>query len=170
MEKIKILLKYIDTLSEWSGRIFQWLGILIVVIVVYNVTLRYAFHAPTLWGFEITYFLYGAFFMLGGAYTLLHKAHVRVDVFYSRLSPRARGIIDSLGYLVLFFFFFGTMMWSGIDFASTSWAVREHTVSAWAPPLYPLKTVIPVAFSLLLLQGLAEFIRSLILAIKGVEI
>lgn len=170
MGRVKALLNFIDAVAEWSGKIFQYFVYLLVGVVIYDVVMRYAFHTPTLWGFEVSYFLYGAFFMLGGAYTLLHKGHVRVDVLYSHLSLRTRAIIDSICYLALFFLFFGAILWGGLDYALTSWALGEHTASAWAPPLYWFKTVIPLAVFLLLLQGLAEFIRSLTLAVKGVKL
>ena len=168
--QLKTLLKGVDWLSEWSGRIFVWLIIPLTIVVVLEVVARRIFNAPHIWATEVTNYLYGPHFMLVAAYTLLHQSHVSIDIIYGRFSPRTRGILDILTYLVFFFPFCIIVFTEGIVFAQTSWLIGETSDSA-ALRIVPLvKSVIPVTFGLLLLQGLANFIRSIMLAVRGKEI
>ncbi len=108
--------------------------------------------------------------MLVAAYALLYGSHIRVDVIYSRFSLRVRGILDCFTYLVFFFPFCIIVFTNGILFAYTSWSIGETSESA-ALTIVPLvKTVIPVTLALLLIQGLANFIRSIYIVVKGKEI
>ena len=135
---------------------------------VYDVVMRYFFKAPTKWAYELTWMEYGALFMLGGAYGLRHHIHVRVDVIYNTYSPRAQAIFDALMYLIIFFPLYTLLIIFGTQYAAYSWTIWEHSyLSYWQPAVYPIKTVIPVAFTLFLLQGLAEFVRNATFAIKG---
>lgn len=169
MEKVRRFVRVIDTFSEWTGRIASWITIVIIGVVVFEVVMRYVFNRPTTWAYETSFYLYAFLFMLGMAYTLSHKGHVNIEVVVSRLSPRVRAIIEVVCYLAFFFTFNTVLFVWGVDFARFSWAIREVTRSPWAPPVYPLKTLIPVAVFLLLLQGVAEFIRQLNFAIRGKE-
>ena len=168
--QLNTLLKGFDWLSEWSGRIFVWLIIPLTVVVVFEVVARRFFNAPNVWATEVTNYLYGPHFMLVAAYTLLHQSHVSIDIIYGRFSPRARGILDILTYLVFFFPFCIIVFTQGIVFAQTSWSIGETSDSAALRVVPLIKTVIPVTFGLLLLQGLANFIRSIMLAVRGKEI
>ena len=168
--QLKTLLKGFDWLSEWSGRIFVWLIIPLTVVVVFEVVSRRVFNAPNIWATEVTNYLYGPHFMLVAAYTLLYQSHVSIDIIYGRFSPRVKGILDILTYLVFFFPFCIIVFTEGIVFAQTSWSIGETSDSA-ALRIVPLvKTVIPITFGLLLLQGLASFIRSIMLAVRGKEL
>ncbi|MBI2197785.1 MAG: TRAP transporter small permease subunit [Candidatus Rokubacteria bacterium] len=151
----------IDTLSEWSGRIFCWLVIPLVLGLTYEVISRYAFDAPTAWAYDVGYMLYGGHFMLGAAYTLLHKGHIRTDFFYEHWSTRRQGWVDACCYLFLFFpglFFF---LLAGWDNAWHSFSIGETSeASPWRPILWPFKMAMPAAAVLLLLQGVSEFLKS----------
>ena len=158
----------IDTVSEWSGRIFCWLIIPLMLGTTYEVIARYAFNAPTVWAYDTSYMLYGSHFMLGAAYTLLKGGHIRTDIFYQNWSPRTKGLVDALLYLLLFFpgmiFFF----WMGGQEGWHSWQIGERSdASPWRPIVYPLKLAIPVAALLILVQGVSELIKSAHLALKG---
>jgi len=168
--QLKTFLKGIEWLSEWSGRIFIWLIIPLTVVVVLEVVSRRVFNAPHIWATEVTNYIYGPHFMLVAAYTLLYKAHVSIDIIYGRFSLRTRGILDILTYLVFFFPFCIIGFTEGIVFAQTSWSIGETSDSAALRIVPLIKTVIPVTFGLLLLQGLANFIRSIMLAVRGKEI
>ncbi len=157
------LLSYVDLLSEFSGKLFAWLIIILTLAIVYEVVCRYIFNAPTIWIWDFSYMLYGAHFMMGAAYTLKHNGNVRIDLFYSRLSARGQAIIDLCLYPIFFFPAVGVLFWVGWDHAQYSWQIREvSSMTMWRAPIYPLKTVLPVATGLLLLQGIAEFMRLLI--------
>jgi TRAP-type mannitol/chloroaromatic compound transport system permease small subunit len=168
--QIKTLLNIIDQISEWTGRIFVWLAIPLTILVVYEVIARRFFDSPHIWATEVTDFIYGPHFMLVAAYTLLYKAHVRIDVIYERFSPRTRGILDIITYMIFFFPFCIVVLYQGIIFASTSWSIGETSESAALRILPLIKTVIPVSIGLLLIQGLATYIRAITQAIKGEEI
>jgi TRAP-type mannitol/chloroaromatic compound transport system permease small subunit len=163
------IVKFIDsTVGEWSGKLFSWFIIPMVLALTYEVLARYFFKAPTIWAYDVTYMLYGSHFMLGAAYTLYKGQHIRTDIFYERLSARRKGIIDATLYLLFFFpgmFFF---MLAGWDEASHSWSIFERSdASPWRPIIYPFKTVMPVSAALLLIQGVSEFLKSAYAAIKG---
>jgi TRAP-type mannitol/chloroaromatic compound transport system permease small subunit len=167
---MKTLLHIMDSISEWSGRIFVWLIIPLTVVVLYEVISRRFFGSPHIWATEVTNFIYGPHFMLVAAYTLLYKSHVSIDIIYGRFSPRTRGILDIFTYLVFFFPFCTIVFYQGIVFAQTSWSIGETSESAALRIVPLIKTVIPVTFGLILIQGLANFIRGIMLAVKGKEI
>ena len=168
--QLKTILKGFDWVSEWTGRIFVWLIIPLTVVVVYEVISRRVFNAPHIWATEVTNYLYGPHFMLVAAYTLFYKSHVSIDIIYGRYSPRTRGILDIITYVVFFFPFCLIVFYQGIIFAQTSWSIGETSESAALRIVPLIKTVIPITFGLLLIQGVANFIRSIVLVAKGKEL
>lgn len=168
--QLKSILKGMDNISEWSGRIFIWLIIPLTIVVVFEVISRRIFNAPHIWATEVTNYLYGPHFMLVAAYTLLYRSHVSIDIIYAKFSPRTRGILDIITHLIFFFPFCTIAFLQGVLFAQTSWSIGETSESA-ALTIVPLvKTVIPVTFALLLMQGLANFLRSIMLVARGKDI
>jgi TRAP-type mannitol/chloroaromatic compound transport system permease small subunit len=118
--------------------------------------------------FDVSNMLYGALFMLAGAYTLAKRGHVRGDILYGFLSPRAQAGIDLVLYLLFFFPGVIALAWAGIDFFEVSLAQNEHSsIAADGPPIYPFKAMIPVAGAFLLLQGVAEVIRCVVCLKQG---
>ena len=168
MEKAKTLVKWIDRISEWTGKIVAWLVLIMTFGMAYEVIARYFFNAPTKWAFDVSYMLGGTFFLMGVCYTLKHGGHVRIDIFYAGFSPRTKGIIDIIFSLIFFFPIWGVLLYKLIPYVYESWLIGERTMeSHWRPIIYPFKTVMPVGVFLLLLQGIAEFIRSMFLAVRG---
>jgi len=163
---MNFLLKSIDTINEWFGKAVSFLIFPIVAILVYITLIRYVFSGSTLWSDQVSLFLTGPYFILGGAYTLLHHGHVNMDVVYNRFSRRARAIFD-LFTAMLFFLFCGLFFWMAVGYSWDSFAILETTGSPLYFPLYPIKLIIPVAPFLLFLQGVPKFIRNLNIAIKG---
>jgi TRAP-type mannitol/chloroaromatic compound transport system permease small subunit len=156
------LLTAIDALSTATGWLGGWLIVPMTLAVTYEVAARYAFNAPTIWAYDLTYMLYGAQFMLAAAYTLLKGGHIRTDVFYERWSPRTRATIDAVSYVLFFFPGMLFVLYAGGVEAWHSWLVGERSDwTPWRPILYPLKAVIPLTAALLVLQGLAELIKCL---------
>jgi TRAP-type mannitol/chloroaromatic compound transport system permease small subunit len=157
----------IDAIARWSARLFAWLVLPLMAVMAYEVVVRYAAR-PTIWAYDSSYMIYGAMFMLGAAYTLHRGAHIRADFLYRMWSVRTQGMVDAICYVVFYFPGIGFFMWIGSEFALESWLQQERSAaSAWMPPIYPLKTVIPIAAALLLVQGVSELIKSLHAAIKG---
>jgi len=162
------ILRLLDAVSVWTARLFALLVVPMTLVLVYEVVARKFFLRPTLWAGDTSYMLYGTFFMLGAAYTLHRKGHIRTDFLYRLWSPRGQGLVDALLYLLFFFPAIGLFLWAGWGFAYTSWAQGEHSVtSAWRPPIYPFKMVIPVTAVLLLLQGVSELGKSLYAVVRG---
>ncbi len=165
------LVRIIDKFTDTTGTLVAWLNIPLVVVVVWEVIARYAFNAPTIWSFELTYMLYGTIFMLGSAYALHKGAHIRTDFFFEKWSIRTKGVIDSVAYLVFFFpSIFVFMLVSGGEgwYAYTIGEESEQT--PWRPLLWPFKMVVPLACLLLLIQGVSETIKSVWAATTGLEL
>ena len=167
---MKRFLNGIDAISAWTGKGIAWIIIPNVLALVYEFFARYVFGAPTIWSYEVTYFLYGSHFLLGAAYTLRLKSHIRIDIFYQSISPRGRAIVDTMGYLVFFFPVLLLLVYAGTEFTLQSFEMNEKSgLSPWRPYLFPYKAVIVIAIFLLFLQGIAEFIRNASHALKGKE-
>ena len=160
---------FFDGISLWSGRIVAWLILPMVMSLVWEVFARYFFNAPTIWAYDMTYILYGSFFMLGSAYTLLRGKHIRTDNFYGQWPIRRQGLVDAICYVVLFFPPLLALLYVTWDYFWVSFMRGERVVSSpWMPIIYPLKLTMPVTCALLLLQGVAEFLRSVHAATTGV--
>jgi TRAP-type mannitol/chloroaromatic compound transport system permease small subunit len=160
----------VDRVSEWSGRTVSWLVLILTVMLGYEIVMRYLFNAPTKWAFDMSYMLGGSYFMLGEAYTLHKKAHVRIDIFYSRFSERNQARIDAIFYVFLFFPLWGGLLYALIPYVYLSWQIGERSMQGyWMPILYPFKTVMPVAIFMFLLQGIAEFVRCILIIGKGAD-
>jgi TRAP-type mannitol/chloroaromatic compound transport system permease small subunit len=160
------VLKRVDRLSVWVGKCAGYLLYAIVAIMSYEVVARYAFDSPTEWAGELAQMVFGACFMLAGAIALVERAHVNMDVIYERLPPRSRALVDVVT-APLFFLFVGVLLWQGGTMWIDSLLAQQHSQTVWAPPLYPYKSMIPLGAALLILQGLAKFIRDLAKAVSG---
>ena len=153
------IIRLIDAISLWSGRVFAWLIVPLIFVMTYEIFVRYLRH-PTQWAFDISYMLYGAMFMLGAAYTLRRGAHIRTDFLYQKWPIKVQAAVDAACYLLLFFPGIVIFLWIGTEFAWQSYVRDERSVgSSWMPIIYPLKAVLPIATALLLLQGIAEFLK-----------
>jgi TRAP-type mannitol/chloroaromatic compound transport system permease small subunit len=153
--------KTIDRVALWSGAVVSWLIIPMVLALVYEVVGRYFFNAPTIWAYDVTFITYGTFFMLGSAYTLQRGGHIRTDSFYGKWSVRTQGMVDAICYALFYFPPLIVFLYVTWDFFWVSYAQSERSVtSPWLPPIWPLKAVMPATCALMLIQGIAEFLRS----------
>jgi TRAP-type mannitol/chloroaromatic compound transport system permease small subunit len=168
MKKLASFLKVVDAISEWSGKGIAYLIIPGILILALEVVLRYVFNSPTMWAHGTTQRIFATYYILSGAYIFRYNKHVSVDVIYNRFSLRTRANLSLIGSL-FFFVFCGVMLWKGIDFAWTSLSQLEPDATPWRAPLYPFKMMIPLGALLILLQGLAKFIRDLMTVITGRE-
>ena len=166
MQRLERILNGVDFFSEWSGKVVSYLLLAVIAATAFEIVSRYVFDSPTIWVYEFSLYCFGSYFMLVGAYALVHKAHVSMDLFHKRLSVRKQAILSAITSMFTFLFC-SALIWQGGKFAMTSVSLLEHSVSLWGPPLYPFKLVIPVAGSMILLQALANFIRDLICVIRG---
>lgn len=157
---MNIVIKVIDTISEWTGKIGSWFGVALVLLVTYEVMMRYLFNRPSLWAYELTVMLAASLYILAFAYTHLHKAHVRVDMIYAHLPARGRAVIDVLGGLFLFFPFIFLLTYTGWDWMYSAWKTSEKmATTGWYPPAGPLRSVVFLGIALFALQGISQFLR-----------
>ena len=166
-----VTLRIIDTFTDLTGSIFAWMSVPLVLAVAYEVTARYAFNAPTVWSYDVTYMLYGALFMLGAAYALHKGAHIRTDFFWENFTPRTKGLIDSISYVVFFFPSLTALGIIGYFEASYALSINETSdQTPWRPILWPFKFIVPIACGLLIIQGFSEFLKSFYMARTGIEL
>lgn len=163
----KILL-FIDKLSTFVGQAFSWLIVALTLLISWEVFSRYALDNPHAWAFDAMIMLYGTLFMMAGAYTLSKNGHVRGDVLYGFFRPRTQASLDLLLYIVFFIPGVIALTYAGYYYAAESWAINEHSnITADGPPIYPFKTVIPLAGIILLLQGIVEIVRCIVCIRQG---
>lgn len=162
------LLLTIDRISTFVGQAFSWLIVLLTFMITWEVFSRYALDKPHAWAFDVMIILYGTLFMMAGAYTLAKSGHVRGDVLYGFFEPRTQATIDLILYVLFFVPGVFALTYAGYYFAAESWAIRESSnITADGPPIYPFKTILPLAGVILLLQGIVEIIRCVICIQQG---
>lgn len=161
MNVLHTWIRWQDRLSEWLGRVVAWLGFVLVCILVYEVASRQLLSSPTNWAHEASTLTYGVYAILAGAYTEKWQGHVRIDIFYQRLSPKAQAFIFLIiGILSLILL--SLLLQSAYEFAMQSVAMQERSFrSTWAPIIWPVKVMIPVAVLLIMMQMLANTLRHL---------
>src|SRR5215208_3929459 len=157
------LLLSIDKVSTFVGQFFSWLIVALTLLISWEVFSRYVLDHPHSWAFDVMIIMYGTLFMMAGAYTLAKSGHVRGDVLYGFFEPRTQATIDLVLYIVFFIPGVFALTYAGYFYAAESWAINEHSnVTADGPPIYPFKTVIPLAGAFILAQGIVEIIRCII--------
>lgn len=158
----------IDALSEAIGRAAAWLSLLLVVVMITIVVLRYGLQMGSVALQESVMYINGALFVFGAGYTLKAQRHVRVDIFYSRLSVRGKAVVDCAGALLFLLPAVGFIFFISWDYVALAWRIREGSPETSGLPLvYLLKSLILVLAALLALQGIAELIKSLRTLISG---
>lgn len=161
-------LLFIDRLSAGVGKAFGWCIVVMTIGTSYEVFMRYILRAPTDWAFDMAYCMYGALFIMAGAYTVSRNGHVRGDVIFRLWPLRLQASIELVLYLIFFFPAFGAMFYYGFFYAWRSFLIREVTIySPRGLPIWPLKVLIPLAAALMLFQGVAEVIRCIICLRNG---
>ena len=162
------LTRALDTVTRVVGRATAWLIIPMVGSLVYEVGARYLFDAPTIWAYDMTFMLYGTFFMLGSAWTLQRGGHIRTDTFYGAWSPRRQAWVDVACYVFFFLPAMVVFLKLGAEYFWKSYEQNERIVtSPWLPIVWPFKLVMPVTAALLILQGISEVIKSVLVILKG---
>ncbi len=160
-EQLLRICNAIDRFTELTGYVFSWLSVPLVGVIAYEVFARYGFDAPTSWAFELSYMLYGSMFMLGTALALRKGAHIRTDLFWHKFSPRTKGLIDLIGYLVFLFPGVIMVLWVGWEETLYSYDIMERSeATAWRPLMWPFKSMVPLSALLLLIQGVSEVIKA----------
>jgi len=157
------LFLFVDKVSTFVGHTFSWLIMLLTLMITWEVFSRYVLDHPHPWAFDVMIMMYGSMFMMAGAYTLSKNGHVRGDVLYGFFPPRLQAGLDLALYILFFIPGVFALCWAGYNYAADSWAIKEiSNITSDGPPVYPFKTIIPLAGSMLLVQGFVEIIRCVI--------
>jgi len=162
------LLLTIDKISTFVGQVFSWLIVSLTLMITWEVFSRYVLDNPHSWALDVMVMMYGTLFMMAGAYTLAKAGHVRGDVLYGFFEPRTQATIDLILFVLFFMPGVFALTYAGYFYAAESWAINEHsTITSEGPPIYPFKTMLPLAGAFLLVQGLVEIIRCVICIQQG---
>jgi len=180
MEVLKRIMTAIEKTNIFVGKLMVVVTLFAVLVITFEVVMRYVFGRPTNWGHELMTLLFAVQYMFVAGYCHYHRAHVRVDVIYSTRKPRTRAFMD-LFTSIFFFLFNGVLFYTCLTFywssqtmlgGGTIFGVEvpgELSLTDWAPPLYPVKFMMPFGALMLLLQGIVWFIRDLHFAVTGRE-
>lgn len=150
----------VERITGSAGLLVAWVVFPLILASVYEVFARYAFNAPTIWAFELGYMAMGVHALMGAAFALRERAHIRIDILYMRFSDKTKAIIDTAGYLVLFL---PVICWVSLglwDYWFEAFISGEHSgQSAWNPIIWPFRLTFFLGFFMLALQGIVELIK-----------
>jgi len=149
----------LDAIAEVAGKIVSVALLFMILSVALEIILRLFTGHPLLWTFEVSLFLFGGYVMLLGGYALKCESHVRLDFFYGRASRKTKAVLD-LATFPFFLLFICILFYISFEAAYETWEVNERSQSLWAPILFPIKLTIPIGALLMLLAGVAKFIRN----------
>lgn len=162
------IVKGITSLNNTVSKYSMLLIFPLIAVMLYDVAVRYLLNSPVLWGSELSTMIFGLYMLFAGPASVLDKVQVGVDIFSSRWQPRTRAVVNCLTYGFTAVLFYNLIVTSAM-YAIESWDIAEVSSSAWGQPVYHWKTCIPVAFSLIFLQTIAEFLSNLHFAWTGKE-
>ena len=166
MNFLKKISQIIDAFNEKTGLFAAWLSTLMVLTVVYDVIMRYGFKKGNIAVQEMEWHLFAVVFLIGAAYSLKKDAHVRVDILYTKFSTKKKAWVDLLGTFIFLIPFSIMIIYSCRGFIESSWAVREISPDPGGlPARYILKAMIPAGFFLLILQGISQAIKNLLIIV-----
>ena len=164
---LQSIIRISNFISEWSGRLLSWLIGLLVLLLVYETIMRFFFKTNVPWIYDVSYMLGGSAIAIGAAMALKNGNHVRVDIFSTKLSERNRAILDITLGLIVFIPVMYIAIVNSFESAYVSWVRKEHIMSGnWRPPIYPLKMIIPLTFFLLIIQGVGEISKNILVLVK----
>jgi TRAP-type mannitol/chloroaromatic compound transport system permease small subunit len=159
----------IEGLSLWVGRAFGWCILILTLSISYEVFVRYVLNSPTVWAFDMMIQMYGALFLMCGAYALAQDTHVRADVLYRLFPVKVQASLDFVLYFLFFFPGVLALAWYGWEIASDSWRYKEVSFNSPASiQIYFFKSLIPIAGFLLVFQGVSELVRCVMAFRTGV--
>lgn len=162
------IVRVIDSTIRYIGETEKWLCFALILVVVYDVIMRYVFNNPPMWAFDTSIMLGGTIYVLAWSFTHLYRGHVRVDVIYANLSPRKKAIIDAAGTLFLLFPLIALLIRESFRWMWRAWTIKEvFMITYWYPPAAPFRSVVFIGFCLLFLQAIPQFIRDFYFSVKN---
>ena len=154
----------LEQIAERVGQWAAWLNVPLVLLICYDVFMRYAFNETAVWILELEWHLYALIFLFGAAFALKHDQHVRVDVFYDNLNRHKQAWIDTVGIILFLMPWIVLVIWQSSVYTANSFAILEGSPDPGGMPArYILKACIPISFTLLGLQGIAELIKNILI-------
>ena len=153
----------VDTFNRWVGRFAMQLLFVMAAIMLYAIASRLFFGRPINWVMEMSQFLLSAYYLLGGPYSMQLDAHVRMDLFYGRLSARRRAMTDAFTILFIIFYL-GVLLWGGLSSTEYAWSYGQKNYTSWAPPMWPIKMVMSFGIFLMLLQAISALFKDIAMA------
>lgn len=165
---MRATLRAIDVISEWTAKIICWFSVALVLVLVYDVIMRYVFGGATVWAYETAVMLGATLYVMGWCFVHRLREHIRVDVFYVHLSPRGKTIIDLIGTLLFLFPLLYVLIDTSIFYMLRAWKIGEVLAETfWYPPAGPFRTVVVVGLILFAAEGVAQFIRDVYFLIRN---
>lgn len=171
MRIIKTIVRGIDWFIERTGKAFAWLMLPLIVIICYEVIARYLFRAPTIWVFDVSFMIGTSLFLIGLSYVYLLRGHVRVDILSKHFPPKFQAILNLVFRIIFFFPLMWALLLISFDRVFFSIGINEtYQYGIWHPSLIPFRIIILIAFVLLALEGISQFVRELETVIKSKEL
>ncbi|WP_345785680.1 TRAP transporter small permease subunit [Pelagicoccus sp. SDUM812003] len=163
---LKNYVRWVDRINKWLGLAVMYLVFVMMGILIFAAISRTAFDKPYLWVMEMAQFTMAAYYLLGGGFSLQEGAHVRMDVFYEKWSPRTKAKVDSVTALALISYLV-ILLWGGYSSSLYALEYGQKNYTAWAPPLAPIKIIMTIGILLMLLQAISIFIKDLYFLFSG---
>ena len=160
---IRLFVHYVDLINKWIGRFAMQLVFVMAAVLMYSTLSRLIFGVPVNWALEFSQFVLSAYYLLGGAYSMQLDAHVRMDLFYSRWSPRTKSMVDAFTILFVIFYL-GVLFFGGWSSSEYAILYKQKNYTSWAPLLWPIKVIMTVGIFLMLLQTISTFFKDLAIA------
>jgi len=157
---IKRIPLYIDKINHSVGSVTSFMVIAMIGLSTYEVLARFVFNSPTNWSFEIVKMMWGFYVIMGGGYVLLHGRHIKIDIIYNYLSPKWKVRVD-LMTSVFAFALLTVMLWFSVRVMLESISLMEHSLSPFAPPIWPIKIWLVIGVTLMLMQVTSKFTHNL---------
>ncbi|MEM3112289.1 MAG: TRAP transporter small permease subunit [Candidatus Anstonellales archaeon] len=164
---MRSFIQFINSVTEWSGRVLCFLLYPGFLLLAYEVFMRYFVEAPSVWTLGISQRLFAIYYLMAGAYALLYNSHIRMDIIFARFSARTKSIVDLIFTYPLLFGVCFVLIWHGSQYAWTSILQKELDNTAFMAPVWPIKIFIPLGGIFLFLQGVSKFYPALVTAITG---
>ncbi len=165
---LKGFVRVVDRVNYFVGRIMMYSIFFLIGVLMYSIIAKQAFLIPPFWTLEVAQFTLVAYYLLGGAYSIQLGANVRMDLFYSRWTPRKKAWVDSFTVLLLIFYL-GVMLYGGVDSMLYSIKYNQHSASMWRPQIWPVKAIMVTGIFMMLMQALSELIKD-IATLRGEEL
>jgi len=167
-DAIKAYVRYVEALNRIIGKVAMYLIFAMMGILLFSAISRTVFNLPYIWTIEMAQFTMAAYYLLGGGFSMMLGAHVRMDVLYGRWSPKRRAITDAITICCLIFYLV-VLLIGGISSTWYSLEYGQRNYSSWAPLIAPIKIIMVIGIFMMLLQAIATFFRN-IAKVKGVNI